>query len=263
MLKKLQLALIPIFSLVIFTAIASSQISIVERFVQIRSIDFENAVVEIHNFGTGTQSLTGWRFCSHDENQDRQYTGSNALNGMSIAAGESLFIHFNNDADAANEINRSSLGSFATPLDTTGAYAIQFYWRTPFGTGGNIADHVQLSEGGVDNTRADERSDEAQIGGVWANQSDWVNVQSDTLSIVLLTDSASNELHSPADYAVNNPIPFVVGDVNCDGQINLLDVAPFVDAISSGIFDPKADINNDTNVNLLDVQPFIQLLSGG
>ena len=56
--------------------------------------------------------------------------------------------------------------------------------------------------------------------------------------------------------------PLILGDVNCDGEINLLDVAPFVDAISSGEFHPKADINDDGVINLLDVDPFIELLSG-
>ena len=55
----------------------------------------------------------------------------------------------------------------------------------------------------------------------------------------------------------------LVGDVNCDGSIDLLDVTPFVDAILSGVFDPKADINGDGFVDLLDVIPFVDLLSGG
>ena len=55
----------------------------------------------------------------------------------------------------------------------------------------------------------------------------------------------------------------LVGDVNCDGEINLLDVGPFIDALSGGPFNPKADVNGDNAVNLLDVGPFIDLLSGG
>ena len=55
----------------------------------------------------------------------------------------------------------------------------------------------------------------------------------------------------------------LVGDVNCDGVINLLDVAPFKDLINSGGFDPKADTNGDGSINLLDVSPFIELISGG
>ena len=55
----------------------------------------------------------------------------------------------------------------------------------------------------------------------------------------------------------------LVGDVNCDGEINLLDVVPFVSLITSGVFDPKGDINGDEEVNLLDVEPFVELLTGG
>ena len=55
----------------------------------------------------------------------------------------------------------------------------------------------------------------------------------------------------------------LLGDINCDGVINLLDVAPFIDAISTGTFSEKADVNQDGTVNLLDVAPFIDLLSSG
>ena len=51
------------------------------------------------------------------------------------------------------------------------------------------------------------------------------------------------------------------GDVNLDGVVNLLDVAPFVDLLSTGDFQAEADVNNDGSVDLLDVDPFIALLS--
>lgn len=54
----------------------------------------------------------------------------------------------------------------------------------------------------------------------------------------------------------------IPGDLNCDGAVDLLDVAPFVAALSSGEFNPKADITGDGIVNLLDVQPFVDLLAG-
>ena len=55
----------------------------------------------------------------------------------------------------------------------------------------------------------------------------------------------------------------LLGDVNLDGSIDLLDVAPFVELITSGDFQAEADINQDGVVNLLDVGPFVGLLSGG
>ena len=55
----------------------------------------------------------------------------------------------------------------------------------------------------------------------------------------------------------------VLGDVNMDGVVDLLDVAPFVDLISTGGFSPQADINMDGQVTLLDVDPFVNILTGG
>ena len=51
------------------------------------------------------------------------------------------------------------------------------------------------------------------------------------------------------------------GDVNCDGAVNLLDIQPFVDAVTSGQFDEKADTNQDGVVNLLDVDWFVFALT--
>ena len=59
------------------------------------------------------------------------------------------------------------------------------------------------------------------------------------------------------------PSGFEPGDVNQDGAVNLLDVGPFVSAISGGSSQCEADVNVDGSVDLLDVGPFVELLSGG
>ena len=53
---------------------------------------------------------------------------------------------------------------------------------------------------------------------------------------------------------------FLLGDVNQDGVVNLLDVGPFIALISSGDYQAEADVNGDGVVNLLDVGPFIDVL---
>ena len=58
-----------------------------------------------------------------------------------------------------------------------------------------------------------------------------------------------------------NYTPILLGDINGDNAVNLLDVQPFVTALSGGGSSPEADINQDGVVNLLDVQPFVALLS--
>ena len=55
----------------------------------------------------------------------------------------------------------------------------------------------------------------------------------------------------------------LLGDVNCDGFVDLLDVGPFIDLLIGGGFNSKADINQDGVVDLLDVGPFVDILTGG
>ncbi|MGJ8725045.1 MAG: hypothetical protein ACSHYB_10850 [Roseibacillus sp.] len=178
------------------------------RAIQMREVDFTTSVIELHNFGTTSQSLNGWRFCSHDDNQTRRYSSSGGLNGLTIGAGESLFIHFLNNAPAGDDtaINISGRGNFATPLDR-GPYAIQLYFQTSFGVGANIADHLQWSIDGVDNINADERSDEAEDGGVWTDQSLWIATTAESEKVTL-TDTTGSILHSPSNYQTTEPVAF-------------------------------------------------------
>ena len=54
----------------------------------------------------------------------------------------------------------------------------------------------------------------------------------------------------------------LLGDVNLDGTVNLLDVGPFVELLGGGQYQPEGDINQDGVVNLLDVGPFVNILAG-
>ena len=53
----------------------------------------------------------------------------------------------------------------------------------------------------------------------------------------------------------------ILGDVNLDGTVNLLDVDPFVDLLTIGGYRKQADVNQDGSLNLLDVSVFVDILS--
>ena len=64
----------------------------------------------------------------------------------------------------------------------------------------------------------------------------------------------------------------VLGDVNCDGSINVFDIDPFVLALVDpaayatahpGCRIDNADCNGDGDVNVFDIDPFVSLLVGG
>jgi len=187
--------------------LAASSAAAAPRDVQIRSIHFATGVIELHNYGAASEALSGWSFCTHDENQIRLYTNPGGFSGVVVAPGASLFVHFANDAPPLPEhVNRSSLGLFATPLDN-GAYSMQLYFApVNFEDGNTIADHLQWSPGGADHTVADERSDEAVAGGVWTNESAWIATSAGTTALRLL-DVSGGVLHGPGDYAALDVMP--------------------------------------------------------
>ena len=54
----------------------------------------------------------------------------------------------------------------------------------------------------------------------------------------------------------------ILGDVNRNGIVNFLDIAPFINVLSASGFQPQADTNGDGGVNFLDISAFILILSG-
>ena len=191
--------------------IASAQAFAAPRDVQITAVNFDTGVVEVRNLGTSIESLSGWRFCSHNTSMTLHYSGIGGLNGISLEPGESLFVHYNNDATTSDEINIATIGGLFASLERD-AYGLQLYFApVNFLNGNTIADHLQWSLNGVDNVSADERSDEAESGGVWVDQTQWIAVASDT-SLISLVDLSGAELHSPTDYVLGElplTVPFV------------------------------------------------------
>ena len=56
-------------------------------------------------------------------------------------------------------------------------------------------------------------------------------------------------------------ITVVLGDANCDGMVDFLDIAPFISLLSNSEFKAQADIDTDGEVTFLDIAPFIQILT--
>jgi beta-glucanase (GH16 family) len=62
------------------------------------------------------------------------------------------------------------------------------------------------------------------------------------------------------NFSIDAP-PVLLGDVDLSGDVNFLDISPFIAVLSSGGFQAEADCNQDEEVNFLDISPFIAVLS--
>ncbi len=89
------------------------------------------------------------------------------------------------------------------------------------------------------------------------------NVIEDETTLGSAARVGSREGGLPARLVILFGSGVILGDVNMDGSVNLLDVGPFVQLIADQEFQDEADINQDGFVNLLDVGPFVTLITGG
>ncbi len=83
--------------------------------------------------------------------------------------------------------------------------------------------------------------------------------------ILQLPDLAINPTFGFADFGCDfsstNGVAINLGDVDLDGDITALDVAPFISVLFNLEYQPEADCNEDCEANFLDIFPFIQILS--
>lgn len=77
-----------------------------------------------------------------------------------------------------------------------------------------------------------------------------------------LSGSNSQVDFSNIGFTGTTTVPGVLlGDVNLDGVVNFLDIAPFIVLLADGEFQAEADIDQNGSVNFLDIGPFITILS--
>ena len=55
--------------------------------------------------------------------------------------------------------------------------------------------------------------------------------------------------------------PFLLGDCDLNGEVDFLDIAPFLSFFLTDQYLPEADINQDNAVGFLDIAPFVNILS--
>ncbi len=56
-------------------------------------------------------------------------------------------------------------------------------------------------------------------------------------------------------------VPFILGDCNQNGEVNFLDIAPFIGILSSSVYLAQADCNQNGEVTFTDIASFIAILT--
>ena len=134
---------------------------------------------------------------------------------------------------------------------------------------------VLIGPEGTESLLATERPDgqDDYVNYIFTSLRHWDEL-SEGLWTVQISDRRSGNVALWEDFSLRfygTEIAPLVGDLNCDGAINLFDVDPFILAVSDpagyAAVHPTCDIaagdcNADGTVDLFDVDPFVELLVG-
>ena len=75
-----------------------------------------------------------------------------------------------------------------------------------------------------------------------------------------ITNSQLNELYAQIQILIDEMVSSVPGDINADGELNVVDVISVVNLILAGEYNELADINNDNALNVTDVISMVNLI---
>jgi len=209
------------------------------------------------NFGNGGDFLYRW---GNPQNYDRGNSSDNlicdqhSVNWIPIGSpGEGNFILFNNAGNEAIE--------FVPPMDEDGFYTIEdgqpygpddIIWDSPYYSTPMQGGAFRLPNGNTLITDCDDADIEeiTESGSVvWSYSQPGVNVNIARAQKYAIDyfDDIENE---------------IVGDLNNDGNLNILDLVSLVNLVLSENYESSADFNQDGTLNILDIVSLVNLILG-
>ena len=207
-------------------------------------IPFSVPVLEDERTGAEQLMLTVNGFTG-GEGAEIQASPSGVL-GLGIHSGENNDEFFSFDADLNESLTISfSQDLFIQELDLAGLL-------TPSPEQFTVNDIV------IDNVNVNTRDEFSFVTD--ANPDGMFLEAGETLRLAATNGSIALQ-GLTVEVATDDPPIDLICDVNRDGVVDFLDIAPFILVLSLGEFQVEADCNQDGVVDFLDIAPFILILS--
>jgi len=213
--------------------------------------------IEITNVGTTTFTAADGDL--HYDDQDPDPDKADILYDVpsaGIAPGESvIFLNIDYDPETNTTGNFTPTTGAAFFLNQFPAYTgpIRYFDGSGMSSGGADGASLFLTQPGVDPTLGNIISTLAYAAGTQvAGQTFQADANGGQPAFAVPTPGSVNGAAAPV----------MLGDVNLDGVVDFLDIAPFIEVLSSNGFQAEADIDLNLTVDFLDITPFINLLSG-
>ena len=119
----------------------------------------------------------------------------------------------------------------------------------------SVGDEIDVDGDGI----ADWTVDNFRTGN--SNGSSIALTEDGAIYVTVDLQSIDGGTFAQAIVAIDGSPSFLLGDVNRDGSVNFLDIAPFVSVLTGSTNQIEADIDGNGVVNFLDIAPFVDILT--
>jgi hypothetical protein len=106
---------------------------------------------------------------------------------------------------------------------------------------------------------------DSQISWYYSNNATFTYTTSSDLGVNWETPSVGNcgALSVWAEYIYEPEVDEMIGDINADGDVNILDVVLLANAVLTGNYLSEGDINGDSENNVLDIVGLVNIILNG
>ncbi len=218
-------------------------------------IDLANDRIEIVNAGESMEDMSGWWVCNRFNGSPFYLTLASqaTIDTQLSTAGATLASFLPGDILVLDIADADFLP------DDQGEFSL--YSTNSFGSSAAIETYVAWG------ANVGVRDTVANGAGIWTTN-DFIDIAemgvNETIQLTIGEDSVEStdfEFGS-STFGSFGADEVLLGDVNLSGEVDFLDISPFIGLLSSGEFQVEADIDQNQSVDFLDISPFIGILSG-
>ena len=206
-------------------------------------------IEDLYALDTYRQAMPGYEVLGFDDNWDNPWYGEDALHCRTMGVFDPEMIHISHKSIRSNELTNNNIYIEAEIIDYSNynsvIESVITYWK-----------YIQ-TDGPYNNFTLENTNGHIYVGSFPVLDSD-----SEIEYFITAINSQGKSVSNPnAGWHMFHTLEIITGDINEDGNINILDVILIVNIIlEMNEYNHLADVNDDGNLDILDIVELVNII---